>query len=111
MEMVKHPYRDRLQLGLVVDSPLAFSAVWRLATPVMPQATCDKIQFVSARDVESHLSSLVGKSAAQILAGTIRKNRTEDRAPPKQMPSEVVIDFDEEEVARSLSRRLSRALS
>lgn len=64
-EMLKHPYRNRLRHGFIVDAPRAFSAVWRVAQGAMAEATREKIKFVSRAELPKALARAAGEAAAR----------------------------------------------
>jgi len=67
MEMLKHPYRNRLRLGLIVGAPKAFNTLWNMAKGMMAQATREKIHFVSRTELISTLTRSAGADAAAVV--------------------------------------------
>lgn len=91
-EMAKNPYRERLGLGIIVDAPWAFSSIWRVASPLIPERTAKKIRFVSADEAVAQVASVAGEDAAKAVARVISRNRTEQLSWPARLPSEVEVD-------------------
>ncbi|CAE8606351.1 unnamed protein product, partial [Polarella glacialis] len=87
--MLKQPYRDRLQIGIVVDAPASFATVWALFSKMMGDSTANKIKFYDKDTALEYLKVLVGTSATDAIARVMAVNRVDGREAAIRLPSEL----------------------
>lgn len=88
MEMLKNPYRARLRQGLIVDAPRAFSAIWRVGSGIISEATRRKIFFQSMDQAKEHLLLTAGAGAAEVITRVMQENRSRSGGSPYKQPAE-----------------------
>jgi len=74
--LLKHAFRDRLRLGVVIDAGMVFGSLWRVFAPALPAKTKDKIVISSSTAALQKLNEVAGKSVADAVAEQMRINRS-----------------------------------
>lgn len=90
MTMLKHPFRERLRAGFVVDAPRSLTPVWNLVSHALPPTTVKKIHFTSTEETAEILQQEHGAEAATVVQKVMRGNRTSELVQPRRIP----VDFD-----------------
>mmetsp|Transcript_140426 Transcript_140426/g.448814 ORF Transcript_140426/g.448814 Transcript_140426/m.448814 type:complete len:367 (+) Transcript_140426:74-1174(+) len=119
MKMANQPYRDGLRTAILVDAPSSFYMLWRAAQPFLSEKTKSKIRFVSHDEAVALIASTSGAKAAAMVQRIMAENRSAEGCTSHRLPSEVRDDDDtpssasepQRSLTRTLSRKLSRALS
>lgn len=87
--LLKHPFRDRLRLGVVVDPGMAFSALWKIFERALPAKTKGKIVLASQDDAICKLNQVAGSSVANAVEKVMNGNRGSSMPGPIQQPTEL----------------------
>jgi len=108
--LLKHSFRDRLRLGIIIDSGLLFGSLWRVFAPAMPAKTREKIVIASGPEALRKLSEVAGSSVAAAVEKQMLANRA--AAPPAQpirQPTEIgEMEEDAFSAVRASSGKLER---
>jgi len=75
VHVMRHPFRDCLRTGIIVDAPPAFSIMWRALLPVMSEEITKRVVFLSREEAEVYLAQRVGASAAADVSKVMERNR------------------------------------
>merc|ERR1712048_41435 len=89
MEMLKHPFRNRLRTAYIVDAPVAFTGFWRVAKAAIKENTRRKIHFVSMPELLQRMQrDGTDLAAVEVVRQVMLGNRTVEGTAPTHMPSE-----------------------
>jgi len=88
-ELLKLPYRGRLRHGFIVDAPSTFGFLWKIASPLMAEATRNKIRFVSMHQAVDFITNCRGSTSGQLINKVLCCNRDANMKCHYRVPSEL----------------------
>lgn len=83
LQLMDH-YPSRLGKLILLDSPWLFSGLWKTVGPLVPQGTKSKIMFISPKEVDSKLQSILGDELTAWLKREMAENRIHNKSNPKK---------------------------
>lgn len=92
--LLKHVFRDRLRLGVVVDPGAVFHTMWRAFAPALPARTREKIVLAPAPEALRRLGEVAGRPVRDAVAGQMEANRAPGPSTqPIRQPTELEEDY------------------